>query len=63
MPKPENLLRELEDDILEEIYRDIDRINSKIKYAQINEIGGIQVHTSETVIEENPELGKTIVQQ
>lgn len=63
MPRPENLLSEIEDDILEDIYKDIDRINSKIKYAQVGEIGGIQVHPAETLIEENPELGKTIVKQ
>ena len=63
MPRPENLLRELEDDILEDIYTDIDRINSKIKYTQISEVGGVRVGTESVVLPENPEVAssKTIL--
>ena len=65
MPRPENLLRELEDDILEDIYTDIDRINSKIKYAQISEVGGVRVGTEPVVLPENPEVAssKTILKK
>jgi hypothetical protein len=30
LPKPDNLMHEIEDALLEDIYRDIDRINAKI---------------------------------
>jgi hypothetical protein len=30
LPKPDNLMQEVEDALLEDIYRDIDRINDKI---------------------------------
>jgi hypothetical protein len=51
-PKPENnLMQELEDVLLEDIYRDLDRINAKIKFPREREIGGLIVHP----LEENPE--------
>lgn len=63
LPRPENLLRELEDDILEDIYTDIDRINSKIKCTQISEVGGVRIGTEPVVLPENPEVAssKTIL--
>ena len=61
LPKPENLLREVEDDILEDIYRDIDKINAKIKYAQIKEVGGLEIHAKDSMFEENPESAKTTI--
>ena len=30
LPKPDNLMQEVEDVLLEDIYRDLDRINAKI---------------------------------
>jgi hypothetical protein len=54
-PKPENnLMQELEDVLLEDIYRDLDRINAKIKFPREREIGGLIVHP----LEENPEAAQ-----
>jgi hypothetical protein len=44
-------MQELEDVLLEDIYRDLDRINAKIKFPREREIGGLIVHP----LEENPE--------
>jgi len=53
-PKPDNLMQEVEDVLLEDIYTDLDRINAKIKFPREREIGGLTVHP----LEENPEAAQ-----
>lgn len=38
LPKPERIMEDMEERILEDIYRDIDKINSKIQLPREREI-------------------------
>ena len=56
LPKPDNLMQEIEEMILDDIYQDIDKIHAKIQFPKEIEIGGLVSHP----FEENPETQKLL---